>query len=516
MQSGFRSALLSALAVLVSIQPAVGFAAGFFSRFRQSPSPKPAIRADAAPVPALSFVPAPGFRAVQPATAEESPSSATFSGLAPAALEEVAPRSALPPAPDAAAGETPTDSAAGTMALPQLEQLALAYNPTLCQLTASAQKASGFRSQVGRYPNPTVGYQGMQLGDNGTDQHVAYFDQQIVLGDKLALNRRVLNQEVKARLWELEAQKYRVLTDVRLRFYEALAAQRRVELTSEFHAVATAGVDAARSRVEALLGPRSELLQSEIQLTETETAQSQAELAFRGAWQELAAVAGIPDLAQAPLTGELRPEVLERDWDAFYQTLLSTSPERCAAFARVSRAQANIARQEAQPIPNLSVQLGAGRDNGQNSSMVNVQVGAPIPLFNRNQGNIDAACAEHCRAQQEVRRIDLSIKARLARAAQEFDSAAVAVRNFEGKILPRARETLELTNQAYAAGEFDFLQVLVARRTYFDSNLQYLKALGELAQANARLDGLLLSGGLDETVDTAVDDGLRGQTLSGQ
>lgn len=166
--------------------------------------------------------------------------------------------------------------------------------------------------------------------------------------------------------------------------------------------------------------------------------------------------------------------------------------------------------------PNLQLQLGAGYDLGTNSNLAQVGVGMPVPIFNRNQGNISAAHAEYCRATQDYQRLRMSLKARLARAAQEHDSALVAVRRYEGQILPKAEQSLKLSEQAYTAAQFDFIQVLTARRIYFDSNLRAVDARRQLAQATTKIDGLLLSGGLSGTNDTSEDDGLRGQALSGQ
>ena len=151
-----------------------------------------------------------------------------------------------------------------------------------------------------------------------------------------------------------------------------------------------------------------------------------------------------------------------------------------------------------------------------NSSMMNVQMGIPLPIFNQNHGNISAAQAEYCRAAQDVRRIELQLRQRLAVAARQYDSAVITVERLENQILPKAHQTLELSEKAYQAGEFGFLQVLVARRTYFDSNLQYNDALIQLAEAKWMIDGMLLDGGLQDTPDTQMDDGLRGQTLSGE
>ena len=87
---------------------------------------------------------------------------------------------------------------------------------------------------------------------------------------------------------------------------------------------------------------------------------------------------------------------------------------------------------------------------------------------------------------------------------------------YEGQILPKSEQSLKLSEQAYAAAEFDFLQVLMARRIYFESNLRAVDARRQLAQAMTKIDGWLLSGGLSETIDTTEDDSLRGQALSGQ
>jgi cobalt-zinc-cadmium efflux system outer membrane protein len=400
--------------------------------------------------------------------------------------------------------------------LDYFEQTALANNPTLSQLSASVQVVNGVRRQVQAYPNPTLGYSAQQLADRQTDQHTAVIQQQIVLGDKLRLNGQVLGHAANAQAWEVESQRYRVLTDVRTQFYAALTAQRRLDLFAEFERVADDGVNTAEARLEGLIAARTELLQSQIQRTEVQTQRQQAEYTLRAAWESLTAVSGTPGLSRYRLTGELRPEQLQRDWDATYQSLLASSPELQGARARVQQARANICRQQAQPIPNLDLELGAGYDNSTQNGMLNFQIGAPIPVFNRNDGNIRAAYAEHCRAVQDVRRIELALKSRLAEAAREFDAAAIAVINYERDILQNAQDTLDLTTTAYAVGEADFLSVLIARRTYFETNLNYIAALGEVAQAEAQLDGFLLTGGLDATTDPGIDDGLRGQALDGQ
>jgi len=369
---------------------------------------------------------------------------------------------------------------------------------------------------VGLKPNPTIGYFGSQIADAGTDQHGAFVSQEFVTADKLGQNRRVLDRTLQAQLWDYETQKQRVLTDVRVQFYGALAAQRRIELTDQFHDVTVKGVEVSRRRREAQETSVVDLLQAEVQMSEIDIARQQARVAFRGALQQLAAVSGTGELPQQTLSGDLNRPVAELNWDSVLQNLLQSSPELQAARFRVSAAQANQQRQQLQKIPNLQTELGAGADNATGVGLINITVGVPVPVFNRNSGNISAAYGEYSRAVHEVSRIEASIKSRLAQARQDFDAAAVAVKQYQNEILPRTAQTLELSERAFAAGEFDFLQVLIVRRTYFESNLKYVDALASLAQAHSRIDGLLLTGGLDAPDDQSGDDGLRGQTFSQQ
>src|SRR5215472_19253555 len=64
----------------------------------------------------------------------------------------------VPPA-NAAAGP----AAQGGLRLEQLEQIALANNPTVAQVQANLRVAAGLARQAGLHPNPTVGYYGDEV-----------------------------------------------------------------------------------------------------------------------------------------------------------------------------------------------------------------------------------------------------------------------------------------------------------------------------------------------------------------
>lgn len=404
----------------------------------------------------------------------------------------------------------------GGMTLQVLESIALENNPAIQELAATTQKAAGYREQVATRPNPIVGYQGQQLADRGTDQHLAFIEQEFVTANKLELNNRVLNATLSSQLQELEAQRFRVRTDIQIRFYQSLALQKQLDLITEFSQVAEKGLDFAKQRMDAGEGTRVDVLQSQILKSEVQLTQRQTRAKLAAVWREIAAISGIPEMEYTKLQGTLPADTGVVDWEGLAAKIVTSSPEYAAAHDRISRAYAALKRQEVQPIPNMVAQLGAGVDYGTNSGMVNLQVGVPLPIRNKNQGNISAAQAEICRAQMDALRIKNAIEERLAVVSREYDTATAAIDVYSNHILPSAQESLDLANKAYQAGEVGFVQILLARKTYFDTNLQFVNAQSQLAAAQSKIDGYVLTGALNSVRDDSGDTSLRDQTFSQQ
>ncbi len=403
------------------------------------------------------------------------------------------------------------------LTLAALEQMAAQYNPTIAQASAGVGKALGIHEQVGFKPNPSIGYFGEEIGnDDSAGLQGIFVSQTIVRGNKLQLNREVVSHDVRWARLQYDAQTFRVRNDIRVQFFKTLATQKRLELAREFSKVAQQGVTISKELVAAKEAARPDVLQSEIQLSEAQLAIRQTEIELQAAWNELVSITGICDLPQTRLIGDLAAPKRTREFESTFAEISAQSPLLAAACARVARAHANIRRQKAQTFPNLNAQLGAGHDNGTGDEFANVQLSMPIPIHNANEGNIRAAQAEYCEAIQNERRIQLQIRRELARAMQEYEVAKATVEQYESTVIPKAKESLELLLLAQESGEFDFLRVFTARRTFFDVNQRYVIALSQLAQADTRIEGLLLSGGLSKMVNYDASDELRGQALSGQ
>ncbi|HBO45379.1 MAG TPA: hypothetical protein DD670_15900 [Planctomycetaceae bacterium] len=147
-------------------------------------------------------------------------------------------------------------------------------------------------------------------------------------------------------------------------------------------------------------------------------------------------------------------------------------------------------------IPNVDLQAGVQYDNATRDTYATVQIGVPIPIHNRNQGNILKAQAELAAAQNEVRRVRLELQQRLATVFERYATASQQVEKYTNDILPNAQESLNLVSSGYQQGEFGYLMLLTAQRTYFQTNLAHLEALRDLRAAAAMIEGNLLADSL--------------------
>jgi cobalt-zinc-cadmium efflux system outer membrane protein len=381
--------------------------------------------------------------------------------------------------------------------LAELEQLALQNNPSLGVAAANVSAARGRQVQSGLPSNPTVGYVATDIGeDNSAGEQGGFISQQFVTGGKLGLNCAIGAKEVQEFGARRQAQELRVLTDVRLRFYEALAAQRRMELTRQVNDIGQQLAQSTKRLFEGQQVAQSDLLQAEVEAGESDILATTAKLQNEEAWRRLTAVVGLPNPDRCELDGKLDGDIPQYDWEATYGRLLGESPELGAARARVQKARLSIERAHRENIPNIDVMASAAHRNQNDFDVAGVQVGIPIPVRNRNQGNIMAAEAELIAAENDAHRIELDLQQRLATVFRRYANARQQADRYQADLLPRAQKSLDFIGQGYKAGQTTYLTALTSQRTYIRVNLAYVDALAEVHAAAVLIEGQLLSDSL--------------------
>ena len=383
--------------------------------------------------------------------------------------------------------------------LGDLESLALGNNPAIVAAQANLNAAHGNWLQVGLKPNPVVGYIGDDIGNNGSaGAQGAFIRQEFVRGQKLELNRQVAAAQVARAEAGWDEASTRVMTDVRMQFYRTLMAQRRLEMTQELLEVSEQAADAAKRLLDIREGRKVDYLRARIEVDRLEIASQVANANHIASWRALASVVGLPHLSRRRLSGDLDDDLPEFDYEVAAGELLTGSPLIVAADAEAERTAWAIERAQAEVIPNLQTGLEVKHDTSSDRMLVFVEAGFQLPIWNRNQGAVQAACAQHQAAVARVSQIQLQLRRDLAVEFQKYEAARATVVRYAQHILPNTRTTVELAVAGLDAGELTYLDVLTARRTLFQANLDYLDALEALWVSAQRIDGLLLSNSLSQ------------------
>ena len=383
------------------------------------------------------------------------------------------------------------------LTLGALENLAVSNNPAIRQAAAKIAALRGKWVQAGLAPNPTVGYSGSEIGADGSaGQQGGYVGQQFITARKLQRDRNIVAAEIARAEQQLAAVQQRVRTDVRVAYYGALLAQRRVEVASELAMVAESAASASQKLYGAEEIPLAGLLQTEITQQNAVVTLRTARNSQAQAWRELAAVAAAGELPLQPLAGDVSMLPAALDWQQQRVRVLTSSPELASAMANVVRARRVLNRACVEAVPDVNTQLSVQYDDSSQDTIAGVQIGFPLPLWNRNQGGIRQAQAEVAAAVHNVDRVEQDLSQRLAAAFRRYADAQVTAAMYAREILPRSERTLELVTKGYDQGETGYLALLTAQQTFFQANLAYLDALGGLWQSYTLIDGLLLDGSL--------------------
>jgi cobalt-zinc-cadmium efflux system outer membrane protein len=399
------------------------------------------------------------------------------------------------------------DSAKGAITAPQalelvdLLRLAVEQNPTLRQAEFEIAASQGRAVQAGLYPNPTVSVDGDEIGKRGGIHTLPQISQEIVTNGKRGLSRAVVEREVSQSTVALLRQRYVLFTSVRQGYYDVLSLQRRVEVLNDLEKLATQGLENAEKLFKAQQIGELDVLPFRVEANRLRADLEATQREQSAARQRLAAVIGVPKLPAAPVVGSIEAALPAYEFDKARLFILESHPEVGFARVGVERAQLAVRKEEAQVVPNVTLSGGYQRNFNDRENQAMYQVSVPLPIFNRNQGNIMAARAELGRAIQEVNRVQNDLTARLATALGQFSAAQQRAERFRTSILRDATRAYELSLTAFKGGQFEYLRVIQAQRTVAEARLEYVRILADAWKAASEVDGLLLDDPLSPSGD---------------
>lgn len=372
---------------------------------------------------------------------------------------------------------------------------ALQRSPALATASYDVRSREALAIQAAARPNPALGVELEDFAGSGSRQG---FDsaqttlslaQLVELGGKRSGRMRLAELDTALASWDFETRRVAVLTDTTKAFIVLLALQEQAALGADLERVAAETLRSVASTVRAGAVSPVEEDRARVNLERVQLEVARTAKVLESARAQLAATWGEaqPQFARARGALDATPPVPEL---ARLEAAVPESPELARWNAEIGQREAAVALERSRRIPDVTVSLGARHyAEGSDTGLV-AGVSVPLPLFDRNRGNILDARHRIARAQAERRLADVSLRSALRVSYQDLLVASSEAAALRDAIIPRAERVFRETQRGYTTGLFRYVEVLDAQRTLFDARRELLDALAALQFAATDLERL--------------------------
>jgi cobalt-zinc-cadmium efflux system outer membrane protein len=373
--------------------------------------------------------------------------------------------------------------------LDQAIRYAIEHNPTLAAARREVNATEGQVLQGSLRPNPEFNYQAddvSRFGRTSTAEVGVPFE----TGGKREARVRSAGLGREVALADLGTAELRLRSAVIAAFFDVLAAQELRATAEESVRLAQRATDIAAKRVAA--GKISPVEETRARVAEAgaRVTLNQSESELRNSRRRLASLWGntAPSFTEASGDVEQLPLVPTAD---LILGRLGVAPQLRRAQRELERRKALVTLEQARSVPDFTVSLGVKRNLELPGEQALVALKVPLPIFNRNQGNLQEALRREDKAAEELQATQTALSATALQALENVNARRRDADLLRQEVLPGARSTYEAATIGFENGKFSFLEVLDAQRTLIAAKSQYLIALANFHRAQAELESLI-------------------------
>lgn len=371
-------------------------------------------------------------------------------------------------------------AATNAMTLDALVSEALAQNPELKFYEAELLAAKAGRKTAGQWANPEVSgsvgnktVRGGGLSAEGVAWSASVV-QPFEWPGRLGLRKAIANRDIELAQLGYGRFKLALAARVRLLGYGLFAAQERADAAREVAERFKALREVLLQRDPAGLTPLLETRVIEAtELTAQRTA-SDAELAAKAALLELNQLRGVATdtrmmVTQTPMRFPRLP-----DADALLAAARTNNFELRVRAVELTQQgfRVDLAKNERFPAISVGPQISQERA-GDREQIIGVGISLPLPLWNRNTANIEAAQARQTQAEVSLAVTQRDIERQVLQAAQTYESKRRQMENWKPDAVKQFKDAAELADRHYRLGA-------VPISTYVELQQQYLEAVESL------------------------------------
>ena len=375
------------------------------------------------------------------------------------------------------------------LTLDEAQALAATRSFAISAARRELDASDGALQQAGARPNPTLNAS-VEDTRSATRTTTATLDLPIELGGKRAARLNAAERARALAAGELGNAQAQLRAAVVQAFFGVLVAQERARLGADSAAVAARSAAVVARRVAAgKVSPVDEIrARVDSANAALEAAEAEADADLQTARHALAALWGDAEPRFDEARGEFdtvpaRASPLAAELD--------TAPALIASRLEAERRRALVDVERSKQQPDLTLSVGAKRDNELGRTQAIVGLTIPLPLFDRNQGGVVEAARRADKAGDEHQLARIRLRTELQQAANQLALARVSANTLKFTVLPAATQAHDAAVRGFEAGKFGFVDVLDAQRALLQARARHLHTLAAGHQAAATIDRLL-------------------------
>jgi outer membrane protein, heavy metal efflux system len=385
-------------------------------------------------------------------------------------------------------------------------QMALQHNHNMLAIMTTIQQAEAEETTANLRPNPTLfaDWEYLPLGSPAKQNPSLYSGQStndylknntegdiglsyLIERGKKRQHRLQAAKDITAQTRSLVADNERSLTfNTAFLFVNVQLAESTIELAEKDLKSFQQTVDLSELRFNKGAISEDDYLKIKLQLLQFETDYQQAELAKVQALSDLRQLLGYESVSpDYDVAGPFDYQPLKGNLEDFQLKALQNRPDLRAAQQGVTAAKSQYELQRAIGKQDVTVQGNYSHVNGINAA--NFLGSIPLPIFNRNQGEIARTRFAITQAQEQEKATNGQALTDVRDAYEGLRVSDKIVGLYRSGYLDVAQKDRDIAEYAYQKGAVSLLDFLDAERSYRATHLAYRQALASYLLALEQL-----------------------------
>lgn len=308
---------------------------------------------------------------------------------------------------------------------------------------------------------------------------------------KLIDRANIATAESKAKYYAFERAVIQTAFEVKVPYYQLNFLQERIRINREILLRVTKIEELAKVQFEAGISSLQDVLRAQMEQERLKTEISNLEDSRNPLMSKLKTALGMTYAQEnPPLPAKFEPGILNVNSDQLFTIAMERNPQLKSMEAEIRAAEEGISLARKSRLPDFT--FGVEGDVNTAPVMVRPKIEVTLPVW------LDKIAAEIAAAQARKSAADARFSSEQIQLAVEFANKTFMYREanrnlklLSGRLIAKARLSLDVANESYSAGKTDFINLMDAERTLLEFQLAEVGARLQCELALAELSMII-------------------------